>query len=251
MDDLSTRPLAVANRHDDALLSAAGPLPAGAGRRGGRSDAEPRPADLPLRDDPVKALFDRSAALFGLLLLLPLLLLVAALIYLRDPGPVLFAHPRIGRGGRTFRCLKFRTMVRNGDEVLARHLEANPEAAREWETTRKLKNDPRVTTLGQRLRKSSIDELPQLINVLRGEMSLVGPRPIVAEEARFYGSAMRDYASVRPGLTGLWQVGGRSDTSYADRVRLDQTYVRTRNLWLDLRIILRTVVVVVKGRGSY
>lgn len=251
MDDLSTRPLAA--RHDDALLmvTGTGPLPTGSGRRGGRSEADGRPSDLSLRDDPVKAVFDRSAALFGLLLLLPLLLLVAALIYLRDPGPVLFAHPRIGRGGRTFRCLKFRTMVRNGDEVLARYLEENPEAAREWDATRKLKTDPRVTTLGQKLRKSSIDELPQLINVLKGEMSLVGPRPIVAEEARYYGAAMRDYASVRPGLTGLWQVGGRSDTSYADRVRLDQTYVRTRSLWLDLKIILRTVVVVVKGRGSY
>lgn len=205
----------------------------------------------PPRDDLVKAAFDRTAAVLGLLLLLPLLLMVAGLIWLRDPGPVLYAHPRVGRGGRVFRCLKFRTMVRNGDEVLARHLARDPEAAREWEETRKLRHDPRVTTLGRRLRKSSIDELPQLLNVARGEMSLVGPRPIVEAEARYYGAAMRDYTSVRPGLTGPWQIGGRSDTTYAERVRLDQSYVRNRSLWLDLKIILRTVVVVLKGRGSY
>ncbi|MEY4984569.1 MAG: hypothetical protein RIR62_2835 [Pseudomonadota bacterium] len=208
-------------------------------------------SDAPPRGDLVKAVFDRTAALAGVLLLLPLLLLVAVLVWLDDPGPVLFSHPRVGRGGRVFRCLKFRTMVRNGDEVLSRHLDSHPEAAREWDAQRKLRHDPRVTPLGRALRKSSIDELPQLFNVLRGDMSLVGPRPIVEAEARYYGAAMRDYTSVRPGLTGLWQVGGRSDTSYAERVRLDQAYVRSRSLWLDLRIILRTVVVVVKGRGSY
>ena len=252
MDDLGTGPMAVMNRHDDAALSAAGQ---GMLRRtGARTEAEGRAAEAPAtppRDDLVKAAFDRMAALFGIILLLPLLLMVAGLIWLSDPGPVLFSHPRVGRGGRVFRCLKFRTMVRNSDEVLVRHLEADPEAAREWDEQRKLRHDPRVTSLGRALRKTSIDELPQLLNVLKGEMSLVGPRPIVEAEARYYGAAMRDYTSVRPGLTGLWQVGGRSDTSYAERVRLDQTYVRSRSLWLDFKIILRTVVVVLKGRGSY
>jgi len=178
-------------------------------------------------------------------------LMVAALVWLSDPGPVLYGHVRIGKGGRSFRCLKFRSMVLDGDKVLSAHLAANPEAALEWEAVRKLKSDPRVTPLGRVLRKTSLDELPQLINVLKGEMSLVGPRPIVADEARHYGAAIRDYMAVRPGLTGLWQIGGRSDTSYAERVRLDQTYVQRRNLGLDLWILMRTVVVVLKGRGSY
>lgn len=278
MDDLGTRPMAVMNRHDDATMAAAAALSLRRSQGPARAEAELRGGDIrmgdarmgdgrmaeravdgrageaipvPPRDDLVKVAFDRTAAVLGLVLLLPLLLMVAGLIWLRDPGPVLYAHPRVGRGGRVFRCLKFRTMVRNGDEVLARHLAADPEAAREWEETRKLRHDPRVTLLGRRLRKSSIDELPQLLNVVRGEMSLVGPRPIVEAEAHYYGAAMRDYTAVRPGLTGLWQVGGRSDTSYAERVRLDQSYVRNRSLWLDLKIILRTVVVVVKGRGSY
>lgn len=202
-------------------------------------------ADLP------KAVLDRGAALLGLVLLMPMLLVVAALIYLRDPGPVLYAHRRIGRHGRVFNCLKFRTMVLDSDAVLARHLAENPAAATEWAATRKLRADPRVTTIGARLRKTSIDELPQLINVLRGEMSLVGPRPIVMEEARHYGEALAAYLAVRPGVTGLWQISGRSDTSYAERVDLDRAYVRGRSMMLDVSILLRTVGVVVKGRGSY
>lgn len=201
--------------------------------------------------DLAKAVFDRLAALAGLILLAPILLMVSGLIWIRDPGPVLFGHVRIGRGGAPFRCLKFRTMMCDGDQVLAAHLQANPQAAREWDETRKLKSDPRVTPLGQVLRRTSLDELPQLFNVLKGEMSLVGPRPIVAEEAAFYGAALEDYAAVRPGVTGLWQIGGRSDTSYAERVRLDQSYVRNRSFALDLKILAATVVVVLKGRGSY
>jgi exopolysaccharide production protein ExoY len=255
MEELRPRQIAAMHRHEEMALSAYGNVTPLRGRP--RPEAEARgPSDVAApvarpRGDLVKAGIDRSAALLALVLLLPMLLMVAALIWLRDPGPVLFAHPRVGQGGRMFRCLKFRTMVRNGDEVLARHLERSPEAAREWEETRKLRDDPRVTRLGRTLRKTSIDELPQLINVLKGEMSLVGPRPIVEAEARHYGAVMREYTAVRPGLTGLWQVGGRSDTTYAERVRLDQTYVRTQSLALDLKIILRTVVVVLKGRGSY
>lgn len=173
------------------------------------------------------------------------------LIYLRDPGPVLYGHRRIGRHGRVFRCLKFRTMVQDSDAVLARHLAASPEAAAEWAAARKLRADPRVTGIGARLRKASLDELPQLFNVLCGEMSLVGPRPIVTDEARHYGEALAAYLAVRPGVTGLWQISGRSDTSYAERVELDRAYVRGRTMALDLWILVRTVVVVLKGRGSY
>jgi exopolysaccharide production protein ExoY len=219
-------------------------------RRAQDHAAQHRPLGHVLRDM-VKGGFDRLAAVLGLVLLLPLLLIVAGAIYLRDPGPVLYAHRRIGRGGHVFRCLKFRTMVLDGDAVLARHLAENPSAAREWAESRKLRQDPRVTRLGARLRRSSIDELPQLINVLKGEMSLVGPRPIVLDEARYYGAALGDYLSVKPGLTGLWQISGRSDTSYAERVALDSRYVRERGFWGDLAIILRTVAVVLRGRGSY
>lgn len=198
-----------------------------------------------------KFVFDRTAAAIGLVLLLPLLAMVAALIYLRDPGPVLFAHERIGRSGKRFRCYKFRTMTMDGDAVLERHLAGDPQAAYEWKTTRKLRRDPRVTALGDALRRSSIDELPQLINILRGDMSIVGPRPIVEEEVHHYGQAFEEYLSVRPGLTGLWQISGRSDIGYVERVQLDQTYVRTRSFVGDLRIILRTVGVVLMRRGSY
>jgi len=267
MDDVSTRRISVAERRDDARrdemrwTGLADPLAGAATARGGRDLSREtaraemeRPApDGPMRvwGDAVKIAFDRTAAAFGLLLLSPLLLMVAILVWLGDPGPVLYGHVRLGWGGRTFRCLKFRTMVRDGDRVLSAHLASNPEAAREWAETRKLRDDPRVTPLGRVLRRTSLDELPQLFNVLKGDMSLVGPRPIVAEEAHHYGPAIRAYLSVRPGLTGLWQVGGRSDTSYAERVRLDQAYVQRRSLTLDVIILLRTVAVVLGGRGSY
>ncbi|OYU75515.1 MAG: hypothetical protein CFE32_14030 [Alphaproteobacteria bacterium PA3] len=245
---VSVRPGVAANTLAPGLASAASARPAPRdGRARDRVD-RPRPRRL---DEAAKTAFDRTAALAGVILLLPLFVMIAVLIWVRDPGPVLFGHVRIGKGGRSFRCLKFRSMVRDGDRVLAAHLARNPEAAREWDATRKLKSDPRVTTLGAVLRKTSLDELPQLINVLKGDMSLVGPRPIVADEARHYGAAIGDYMAVRPGLTGLWQIGGRSDTSYAERVLLDQTYVQRRSLGLDLWVLLRTVVVVLRGRGSY
>lgn len=198
-----------------------------------------------------KLVFDRIAALLGLILLSPVLLVVAGLIWLKDPGPVFYGHRRIGKNGKVFRCLKFRTMVMDGDPVLARHIAMNADAAAEWANGRKLKDDPRVTPLGARLRKTSIDELPQLLNVLAGDMSLVGPRPIVMDEAQHYGDVMAAYMSVRPGITGLWQVSGRSDTTYAERVNLDRIYVKNRSFGLDILILLRTVWVVVLGRGSY
>lgn len=205
------------------------------------------PAGLSAR---ARDLVERALAAAMLVALSPLFAMIALLIRLRDPGPVFFGHLRVGRGGRTFRCLKFRTMRVDGDAILARHLATHPAAAEEWRTTRKLRDDPRVSPLGRMLRRTSLDELPQIVNILRGEMALVGPRPIVEEEMRRFGPAIHDYLSVRPGLTGLWQISGRSDLDYGTRVRLDQHYVRTRSLAQDLRILLRTARVVLLQRGS-
>lgn len=197
-----------------------------------------------------KRVLDVTAAVLLLALLAPLLAIVACAIRLQG-GPVLYGHRRLGRGLREFRCLKFRTMRTDGDEVLTRLLDTDPAARREWRETRKLRDDPRVTRLGRLLRRTSMDELPQLINVLRGEMSLVGPRPVVREELdEHYGPAAAAYALVRPGITGLWQVSGRSDTTYRTRVALDTEYVATMSLAKDATILLRTVGVVLLGRGA-
>jgi lipopolysaccharide/colanic/teichoic acid biosynthesis glycosyltransferase len=186
-----------------------------------------------------------------LLLALPFFLVVALAVKL-DGGPAFYGHPRVGRGGKLFACLKFRSMVVDSDRALAALLDSDPAARAEWEATRKLKHDPRVTWIGRLLRASSLDELPQLINVLRGEMSLVGPRPVVQRElAQHYGLAAEHYLSVRPGITGLWQVSGRSDTSYDQRVALDVAYATRPSLLTDLRILLRTPAVVLLRRGAY
>jgi lipopolysaccharide/colanic/teichoic acid biosynthesis glycosyltransferase len=186
-----------------------------------------------------------------LLLALPVFLAIAALVR-RDGGPVFYAHPRIGRGGRTFGCLKFRSMVADADRRLAALLDRDPLARTEWEASRKLKNDPRVTWIGRILRATSLDELPQLLNVLKGEMSLVGPRPVQAAElAAYYGPAAQHYLSIRPGITGPWQVSGRSDVSYSQRVALDVAYATRPSLIGDIRILLRTPVAVLARRGAY
>jgi lipopolysaccharide/colanic/teichoic acid biosynthesis glycosyltransferase len=186
-----------------------------------------------------------------LLLALPAFLVIAALVKL-DGGKVFYAHERVGRGGRLFGCLKFRSMVVDSDQRLAVLLARDPAARAEWDATRKLKNDPRVTAIGRFLRASSLDELPQILNVLRGEMSLVGPRPVQASElAAFYGAAAQHYMMVRPGITGPWQISGRSDTSYAQRVALDVAYVTKPSLWTDVKILLRTPVAVLARRGAY
>ncbi len=197
----------------------------------------------------VKVSFDLAGAAAALLMLSPLLLIIAALVKC-DGGPVVFSHTRIGAGGRPFRCLKFRSMVLNGDEVLQRLLETDPAAAAEWAATQKLHDDPRVTWIGNLLRKSSLDELPQLFNVLRLEMSLVGPRPIVQREIQKYAEDIAYYYETRPGLTGLWQVSGRSDTSYAQRVQLDSWYVKNWTLWQDMAILARTIPAVLKQKGA-
>jgi exopolysaccharide production protein ExoY len=198
-----------------------------------------------------KRVLDIAMALSALLIASPLFLLIATLIRLSDGGPAFYSHSRIGYNSRPFACLKFRTMALNADNMLLEHLRASSEAAREWGETRKLKNDPRVTAVGRVLRQLSIDELPQLINVLRGEMSLVGPRPIVADELEFYGTDAAFYLLARPGLTGAWQVSGRNDVSYDHRVALDRVYVERWSLWTDFVIIMRTIPAVLLAKGSY
>lgn len=184
------------------------------------------------------------------LVALPVLIAIAFAIKLTSRGPVIYGHRRIGQGGQEIQVWKFRSMVTNADTVLAEHLASHPEAYREWQATQKLAVDPRVTPLGAWLRKTSLDELPQLLNVLKGDMSLVGPRPIVRSECHHYGKFMDVYDSVPPGLSGLWQVSGRSETSYAQRVELDVAYVRNWSLWLDLCILARTIPSVLAGRGA-
>ena len=172
-------------------------------------------------------------------------------IKLDSRGPVFYRQRRIGRYGRSFHLYKFRTMVQNADQLLQTYLDKSPELKFEWQTTHKLQKDPRVTRVGAFLRKSSLDELPQLWNIFIGEMSLIGPRPIVDDEVEKYSSCYELYKQVRPGLTGLWQVSGRSDTSYERRVELDEYYVLNRSLKLDLEILLKTILVVLRGKGAY
>lgn len=198
-----------------------------------------------------KRSFDVSSALLAILILSPIFLMIMALVKFSDRGPAFYGHRRVGHNGRMFHCLKFRTMVMNGDEVLRQYLAANPEAEEEWKATRKLKNDPRVTAIGSVLRKLSLDELPQLINILRGEMSVVGPRPVVDEELNYYESAASYYLSTRPGLTGLWQISGRNDVSYKARVDFDTQYVRNWSMMQDVSIIVKTIPAVCMSRGSY
>jgi exopolysaccharide production protein ExoY len=209
-------------------------------------------AELPLPTGGlVKRGFDFSSALLALLLFSPIFLMIAALVKLSDSGPIFYGHSRIGHNGRVFKCLKFRTMAVNGEELLRKYLRENPEAAEEWKATRKLKSDPRVTTVGTVLRKLSLDELPQLINILRGEMSVVGPRPVVDEELNLYDSFATYYLSTRPGLTGLWQISGRNDVSYESRIAFDTQYVQNWSLIGDVLIIAKTIPAVCLARGSY
>ena len=196
-----------------------------------------------------KIMFDCAAAAAALIVLAPVMALIAIMVKL-DGGPVLFRHMRVGFEGRSFPCLKFRSMVMNGDEVLRDVLATDPAAAIEWAHSHKLQNDPRITAVGRFLRVTSLDELPQLFNVLRLEMSLVGPRPIVEAEVERYGEDISYYFETRPGLTGLWQVSGRTGTTYAHRVRLDTWYVKNWTMWHDLAIIARTIPAVLRREGA-
>jgi len=198
----------------------------------------------------VKRCFDLIVGCLLLLLTAPLFGLIGWRLA-RKGGPIFFGHTRIGKGGRRFKCLKFRTMEPDADRVLDEYLEAHPELKEEWETHHKLRHDPRITRMGIWLRRTSLDELPQLINVIKGDMSLVGPRPVVADELDKYGDNLFYYVESKPGLTGLWQVSGRSDVTYRQRVHLDCWYVRNWSLWCDLVILIKTPKAVLKGFGAY
>jgi len=198
-----------------------------------------------------KRVLDLAIAIPLLIFVLPLMIGVAIAIKISDGGPVLFRHERFGRAGRTFICYKFRTMVTNASERLRLVLENDPEARAEWSVDHKLQNDPRITPLGKFLRRSSLDELPQLFNVIRGDMSLVGPRPITASEIAKYSGSYSYYTSTRPGVTGLWQVSGRNQTTYAERVALDVEYVRSWTILTDVIILIRTIPAVILSRGAF
>jgi len=198
----------------------------------------------------LKRALDIIVALLALAFLSPVMMFVALAIKLTMGGPVIYAHRRVGHNGIPFQCYKFRTMIQSSEEFMRSYLAANPDAAQEWAATRKLKKDPRVTFLGNVLRRSSLDELPQFINVLRGEMSCVGPRPVVDDELKFYGTNASQYLQARPGLTGAWQVSGRSNTTYEERVAMDCQYVREWSLWTDIVILVKTIPAAVALRGS-
>ena len=208
------------------------------------------PAEL-FRYRVLKRGLDISAVLLMTPLLLPVFLIVACAVRFTSPGPVFYSHRRIRQNGAFFSMWKFRTMCVNSAEVLSRHLEERPEAKAEWARSHKLRNDPRITAVGEVLRKYSLDELPQIWNVLTGQMSLVGPRPIVAAEVEKYSDTFRAYCRVKPGLTGLWQVSGRSELSYDQRVALDREYVENWALRRDFHILLKTFPSVVNQDGAY
>jgi Undecaprenyl-phosphate galactose phosphotransferase WbaP len=198
-----------------------------------------------------KRVMDLVLALAGSVLILPWIVIIAMTVKLSSRGSVFYSQERIGEGGRGFHAWKFRTMVENADVLLEQYLESEPQMRAEWAASHKLRTDPRVTKVGKFLRQTSLDELPQIWNVIRGEMSLVGPRPIVHQEAVKYGDELDLYRKVRPGITGLWQVSGRSDTTYDGRVAMDVHYVRNWSVWLDVYLLVRTVGVVLRKQGAY
>lgn len=199
--------------------------------------------------DRLVMLLNQLCAAVLIVLSSPLMAVVAWLIWRKDGRPILFGHYRVGQDGQMFKCLKFRSMVLNAADILEELLRTDPAARQEWDRDQKLSNDPRITPVGHFLRKTSLDELPQLFNVLRGDMSLVGPRPITLAELEKYGDVRWHYLNVKPGMTGLWQVSGRSDTTYEERVELDRTYVEKHTLWHDAVILVKTVLVVL-GKGG-
>jgi len=203
-----------------------------------------RPAAASPVGGALKRATDIVIAGIAIILLSPVMLMVFVAILLTSGGPAIFAHSRVGYNGRTFRCYKFRTMEHNADDALNGHLKNNAAATSEWRQYCKLRHDPRVTPIGHILRKSSLDELPQLFNVLRGEMSCVGPRPVPADELHRYGDASADYLLARPGITGIWQISGRNKIDYARRIALDRSYVRHWSFRSDVVILLKTLFVV-------
>jgi len=201
----------------------------------------------------IKNLFDLLFSLLFLITFLPLFLIISLLIKLSSRGPIFFQQKRIGKNNIPFKCIKFRTMYPEAKDILENMLMQDLLLKKEFEETHKIKNDPRITTIGKFLRKTSLDELPQFINVLRGEMSIIGPRPIVKEEKKMYGKNFKKVSLIKPGITGLWQVSGRNNLTYKRRVMLDLNYVENYNLLMDLRILLRTfgVILLPLDRGAY
>lgn len=195
----------------------------------------------------IKRSFDIVASATALLLLSPLLLALCVLIRLDSKGPAIFVHRRYGKNGKPLNMFKFRTMYVNAQEMIA---DFTPEQKKEWEENFKLTDDPRITRIGKILRKTSLDELPQLVNILRGDMSVVGPRPVVGEELQKYGAYQKKFLSMAPGLTGYWQAYARSDCSYEQRMQMELKYVQKANLWWDIKIIFATVFAVLKGKGA-
>jgi lipopolysaccharide/colanic/teichoic acid biosynthesis glycosyltransferase len=221
-------------------------------------DFSPNPIVVPdiqgrneVPNSPATRVLDLAIIFFAAPYILFFFIVIAALIMLDSQGGPFYSQTRIGRGGRRFQAHKFRTMVLNADQVLQRYLDESPELNAEWKATHKLKRDPRVTRVGAILRKLSLDEMPQFWNIVIGDMSLIGPRPIVDAEIERYGECFELYIQARPGLTGLWQVSGRSDTSYQQRVELDEYYLMNRSLKMDLMILVKTVYVVVGRKGAY
>ncbi len=199
----------------------------------------------------IKTIFDYVLTITGTIAISPILIVIALWIYKDSPGPVIFKHRRIGKNGKEFNCYKFRSMCIDAKEKLEELLKNDPQAKAEWEKDFKLKNDPRITKSGAFLRKTSLDELPQIFNVLKGEMSLVGPRPIIRDEIARYGEYIGDYLMVKPGITGMWQVSGRSDIDYKERVLLDSWYTRNWSVWLDVTLLFKTFKVVLLRKGAY
>jgi exopolysaccharide production protein ExoY len=199
----------------------------------------------------LKRSFDLTVALVFVILTLPLMMVIALALVVESPGSVFFAHRRVGKGGAEFGLLKFRTMVRDAQARLQTHLLADPAHMAEWNERYKLRNDPRITRVGRVLRKTSLDELPQLFNVLLGTVSLIGPRAIVREEVGRFGAHAPTILSVKPGMTGLWAVSGRSEVSQRERAQLEYAYVTKWSFLLDLRILIRTIPAVLRGHGAY
>jgi len=206
-----------------------------------------------IKHRPLKRLFDIVLSLLALTFGMPIFSLIAILVMITSPGSPVYAQRRVGRGGKLFWCYKFRTMYGGADQLLKNMLETNPQFKSEWESSFKLKNDPRITPFGHFLRKTSLDELPQLWNVLKGDLSIVGPRPVIEQEiVEYYKDKSGKILSVRPGLTGLWQISGRSDIKdYQTRINLDERYVDNQSFWLDLKVIVKTVPAVFLSKGAY
>lgn len=211
-----------------------------------------QPLEISIKHNIVKRAFDIFFSILILSVTSPLMFFIALTVRFSSKGKIVYAHERIGRGGKPFRCYKFRTMYPDADMRLKEILENCPHLKNEWEQNHKLKNDPRVTPIGKFLRKTSLDEFPQFWNILKGDLSVVGPRPVIQQEViRHLGPKAAKILSIRPGLTGVWQVSGRNDISYANRIKLDEQYVDTQSLYLDLKIIAKTIPSMFLSKGAY